>query len=341
MIKILTFYYPKNYGAFLQCFALQYATQGYVVDFVPNWKFFIGKKTERIPILKYFLGQWRRFKEQAKFPELKKLTLKKIEKNEDFNIFIAGSDQVWNPRCIQNLSNIYFLDFLSPKAKRISYAASLGMDHWPKDFEDKVIPMLQKFSAISVREESSVSYLTSLGLKNIECVCDPTILHSKTFYQKEFGLKQASPKKIFIYRIREKITSTMEDFSDLLKERGYEKTTVDLQKSSTLCSVTDWLNNIYNASCVITDSFHCAVFCILFHRPFLVIGNQSTSKGMNERFQTLLGKTGLLYRFLPENPSMNILQDIFNRPIDWHSIDEIVEEWRNHSIKWLKESLKS
>ena len=344
IIYTLTFHYPKNYGAFLQTFALQRKINSKVIDFIPKWSFFVGKKTEKIPlILRKCLGIYRSKKNISNFKEKEKLSL--IHLNTDTNnkkginsktIFIAGSDQIWNPNCIQDLYNEYFLNFSPYSSKRISYAASLGMKQWPKDFEQLVLPMLQRFDAISVREESSVPYLTSLGLKNVVCVCDPTILHKSDFYKEQFpATKVYKEEYAFVYKIREQIPKAVQEtFPNKV-------ITVDLQKRKNLVSVTDWLSYIDNAKFVVTDSFHCAVFCILFHKPFLVIPNQSTGKGMNERFATLLGKTSLEYRCLTCEESTEQVLEKLNSPIDWDHVDAVLEEWRTYSANWLKNALEN
>jgi hypothetical protein len=340
----LTFHYSKNYGAFLQAFALQNKINSRIIDFIPKWSFFVGKKAEKYPLIfRKFIGIHRSKKYISTFPENKNITLAQLNtdicnkrESDKEIVFIAGSDQIWNPKCIQNLTNEYFLNFTPDSCKRISYAASLGMSQWPKDFEQQVLPMLQRFDAISVREESSVPYLTSLGLKNVVCVCDPTILHKSNFYKEQFpATKVYKEEYAFVYKIREQIPKAVQEtFPNKV-------ITVDLQKRKTLVSVTDWLSYIDNAKFVVTDSFHCAVFCILFHKPFLVIPNQSTGKGMNERFATLLGKTSLEYRCLSCEESTEQVLEKLNSPIDWDHVDAVLEEWRTYSANWLKNALEN
>ncbi|GHV12260.1 hypothetical protein AGMMS49938_04460 [Fibrobacterales bacterium] len=214
------------------------------------------------------------------------------------------------------------------------------MAKWPKDFEQKVLPWLQKFQAISVREESNVPYLTSLGLSNVVCVCDPTILHKGDFYRRKFSIVQAlhtMPLQpfVFVYKIRETLPNAVQETLTNTKT-----ITVDLQKKKTMVSVSDWLANIDHAEWIITDSFHCAVFCILFHKQFVVIPNRSTGVGMNERFATILGKTGLEYRMLQGNEFKEKFQEKLNRPVDWNKIDSILEDWRTYSGNWLKNALE-
>lgn len=347
----INFHYEKNYGAFLQAYALQCKIRAKIINFCPGMFYykFVGEASlKKHPILGHLLHFIRycrfRIRLGLHFPELKKLNktkkisfLSSIKKlNLDINdAYIVGSDQVWNPQFIFRREDLYFLNFTPKSSKRISYAASLGMKQWPKPFEQKVLPMLRRFDAISVREESAVSYLTSLGLKDVVCVCDPTILHKGDFYRKEFSYNRIEEEFSFVYRIREVVPDSVQS---ILLSQNRE---IWLSKPWRwrLPSVTQWLQNIDNAKFVVTDSFHCAVFCILFHKPFLVIPNRSTGKGMNERFATLLGKTGLEYRTLTcEESSEEALRKL-NTPVDWEKVDAILKDWRTYSANWLEKAL--
>lgn len=249
-------------------------------------------------------------------------------------VFVVGSDQVWNPyHCVNLSENFYFLDFAPEGSRRISYAASLGVRSWPQDFERRVLPMLKKFDAISVREESSVPYLTSLGLKNVVCVCDPTLLHRAGFYRREFPYRREAGDFAFVYKIREILPDGV--LANLPENVRF----IDLGKRKNVVSVTEWLRNIDSSRFVVTDSFHCAVFCILFHKPFVVIPNRSIGKGMNERFSTLLGKTGLEYRNLTCDESAEEVREKLFRAVDWDAVDAALEAWRRRSETWLESAL--
>lgn len=351
-IGITSFQFSNNYGALLQAYSLQkhclnYANLVKHINYIP-YLYFVSPYEEtkykklkigvriykwlRRFICAYFYGKrsWRS-PINTKFSVLKKMSFYNAK---DTNVYITGSDQIWNPLFIWKREKIYFLVFGNKKAKRISYAASLGVKKWPKDFEQKVLPMLQCFDAISVREESAVTYLTSLGLKNVVCVCDPTILHNGDFYRNEFLYEKTTESFTFVYKIREVIPEYLKELFE--KNVRY----VDLGKRKNVVSVTDWLANIDNAKFIVTDSFHCAVFCILFHKPFLVLPNRGAMQGMNERFETLLGKTNLKYRVLSSEDTKEVALAKLNTPIDWDKIDSIMEEWRNYSANWLKKALE-
>lgn len=347
---IITFHYSKNYGAFLQSFSLnKQISNSTIVNFTPGYHLFAGRLKKILPFFWVIVASIKYYK----YLFIKKKIYPKFDKNGGINktkhftnplyktdlfnegIAICGSDQIWNPKFMSKYIPIYFASF-SNFSKRISYAASLGMKEWPKDFEQQVLPLLQRFDAISVREESSVPYLTSLGLKNVVCVCDPTILHNGDFYKEQFPANKVYKEDYaFVYKIRVDIPESVQSIFPK------KVLTVDLKKHKTLISVTDWLSNIDNAKFIITDSFHCAVFCLLFHKPFLVIPNQSTGKGMNERFGTLLGKTNLEYRCLNCDETTEQVLEKLKSPIDWDHVDAILEVWRTYSSNWLKNALEA
>jgi hypothetical protein len=345
----VTFHFGKNYGAFLQSYALSQYADTQILNFIPSYIYTVDPRAKKYPCLWRPLAFYRYLKQGfTSFEEFQRLSLtsrysstKQILKSGyDVNVFIVGSDQVWNPHFIKEREQVYFLSFVPSSAKRISYAASLGCTQWPKEFEQKVLPWLYKFNAISVREESSVLYLTSLGIKNVVCVCDPTILYTGDFYRQEFPTSLSSKLPfVFVYKLREILPQSAIDSCD-----RFEVVTVDMQKKKIMISVSEWLAYIDNAQWILTDSFHCAVFCILFHKPFVVIpshshANNSFGVGMNERFATLLGKTGLEYRVLQGDESKESFQEKLHRPVDWKKVDCILEEWRIFSGNWLKEAI--
>jgi len=338
-MKVISYRFHVGYGFILQALALQKYLRaiGYSVKhlklFRPYNSYVSKEKQNKYPAFIWKpVAIYRKLKaifsmEKKFFHELDLKFTKSLAIDND-KCFIVGSDQIWNPDLMLNMEQIYFLEFTN-SVKKISYAASLGMQKWPKEFEQRVLPLLQKFHAISVREESSVKYLHSLGL-NAVCVCDPTILHKADFYRKEFSLKKNSSEDyIFTFRIRENIPILC----------NCKTITVHLHNKKTLVSVSEWLSLIDNAEFVLTDSFHCVVFCILFHKQFAVFQNKGKEEGMNERFTTILGKTGLEYRILQDTETEEQILTVVKRPIDWVRVDAVLDEWRHYSANWLNNAL--
>jgi len=343
-MKVVSFYFNIGYGWVMQAFALQkylvlneYSAK-HLKLFMPSDNYVSEQKKDKFPLfiwkpiailkkMKYILPNLLYYKKLFSKVNLEFTNNFAMDNNK---CFIVGSDQIWNPNFIKNMEKIYFLEFAN-SAKKISYAASLGMSRWPKEFEQKVLPWLKNFNAISVREESSIEYLSSLGLKNVVCVCDPTILHTADFYRKEFNVKYNDEKFMLNYFLRGIIPQI----------HGIKNITIDFRNKKTMVTASRWLSLINNSVFVLTDSFHCVVFCILFHKPFAVFANNSKQLNeMNDRFLTILGKTNLEYRILQGNETEEQILKIVDREIDWEQVDRILEEWRNYSKKWLMEALE-
>lgn len=351
---IFTFNYAINYGAFLQSFALaNFDDECVVADLMPtsfkNFRYSVGPDArKKYPFIWIFLAVFRfskrfLFSRFYKFKENKKINISKRFFNwnsKNARIFldgctaIVGSDQVWNPKLIEGNEPIFFAQNAN-YAKRIAYAVSIGMEKWPLDFERKNVSSVKQFNFVSVREKSACDYLTSIGVKDVAWVCDPTILHNGDFYRKSFPNDISEPSYVFAYTIREHVPQDYLDF-DVVK-----KISVCAGNYRNIVSVTNWLGYIDKAEYIVTDSFHCVVFCLLFHKKFVVLLNQSRGKGMNERFASLLGRVKLENRCVSTSLSGNIVKEIMNAEINWNLVDEILEDWRIFSMNWLKKALES
>lgn len=352
---IFTFNYAINYGAFLQCFALNSLGKDYVVaDLTPrsfkNIRYCVGPYgRKKLPGIWIFLALYRFFKSYFvyryyRFKECDMLVLSqnerdwnnpKVKQYLDNNVAIIGSDQIWNPKMIEGMENVYFAG-IADFSKRIAYAASIGMAEWPDSFKNKIIDRLRKFNAISVREQSAVKYLNSIGIENVAWVCDPTLLNNGDFYKKQFGVKcDCADKYVFHYVIREKIPASFFNFTE------GRVISINAGNRKNFVSVSDWLSCINNSEYVVTDSFHCVVFCLLFHKKFIVVLNKSRGSGMNERFFSLLGKTNLMYRCVDVKDALDQVKNKLFTEIDWNDIDLILDNWRHESIDWLNKALET
>jgi len=353
----VTFYYSGNFGAFLQTWALQrfLGESNTLLYFNPsdvNYRFYIKKNSRwrKIPFFWRFLALYRYIFQRRKIPDnvcmlrhtRKYYSLKELIKNPpEADVYIAGSDQIWNSKkMFYDETNFepYFLGFGSPNTKRIAYAASMGGKEWPVTYTQKVLPYLRKFHAISVREESSVPFLNSIGLENVAVTCDPTILWTADVYRAYFHLEENKhSENIFIYRFRKYPVSVQQFLNG-------KKTIEFVFSECKQVPVSQWLYNISNAEFVITDSFHGTVFSILFHKPFIIfpIARKNAIIG-NERFHSLLKKINLQYRLLSinETETKEEVEKILYSPIDWEQVDRILEEWRIYSANWLRSALEN
>ena len=272
-------------------------------------------------------------------------------KEAKYDAYVVGSDQCWRPRYNAFLTSM-FLDFAKEeKPKRIAYAASFGTDQWEFTQEKTSIcaPLAQKFDFVSVREDSGVKLCKDhLGVNAVH-VLDPTLLLTKEDYirlieaEKEskakgtlfnYILDPDAAKSAFINKVeKEKGLTT---FQVLPKCQAETRTKEDVKNRIEDCvfpGVTTWLRAFMDAEMTIVDSFHGMVFSIIFNKPFWVIGN--ANRGMS-RFTSLLKVFHLEDRLLDANH----LKDVdINRPIDWSSVNAILEQKRNECINLLLSQL--
>ena len=353
-IGILTFQYPenRNFGASLQ----SYACLNLMRKFKKNVKLINYYKTD----YNYsFKGKILSKLESKNFIEYNKkflsLTRKIISNenlnflNKEFDIFVVGSDQVWRDKYLNKQTRHYFFDFVDVNKKKIAYAASFGVDFWEGDekLTEEIKPLIKRFDAISVREESGIDICkNTFEIDNVVCVLDPTLMISKEDYQPilaDWKDKSHLNKKYIAHMLlddNEKLKKGSKEIANYLKAKinyikGKEKTFL-WKKYFAYNKVSQWLTYLKDAELVITDSFHCTVFSLIFHKKFVVVANPK--RGI-ARLETLLGKVGLRERFFTNIEDV-IKSGILDKEIDYIEVDKKLEVHRKYSMEFLKKALE-
>lgn len=353
-IGILTFQYPenRNFGASLQTYAclklfMKFEKNTKIIDYYQNnySNFFIKKilrnlESENfIEYNKKFISKTEKFNRNDKLDKL----------NEKFDIFIVGSDQVWRSKYLNNMTSHYFFDFVDNSKRKIAYAASFGVDSWEGDkkLTEEIKPLIKRFNHISVREESGIDICkNTFGVDNVVCVLDPTLMINRKDYQPildEWQDKSHLKKKYIAHMLlddTEQLRNGSKKIADYLgAEINYikGKSFKFLGKTITLYNkVSQWLTYLKDAELVVTDSFHCAVFSIIFHKKFVVVANPA--RGI-ARLETLLGKVGLEDRFFTNIEDV-LKSGVLDREIDYQEVDKKLEVHRKYSMDFLRKALE-
>ena len=71
------------------------------------------------------------------------------------DIYMTGSDQVWNSIYNRGIDRSFYLDFAPQPSRRIAYAASVGMDDFPESEKTTITSLLKKYDKITVREQAA------------------------------------------------------------------------------------------------------------------------------------------------------------------------------------------
>lgn len=376
-IGILTQPIHNNYGGILQAFAL-YS----VLENIGHEPWIINRDYERKNIyfrlkhkLKYIISHYILRREQKFAIPLFYLTkkeneilsqhtkkfvtryipniTKKIYRNTEFkdctifDAYIVGSDQVWRPEyspCIMN----YFFDFVNDdNAIKLSYAASFGTDknEFSKEQIMAIRPLLSKFKAVSVREESGVKLCKDLfGYENAIHVLDPTMLIEPQSYIEMLNLKKVCTNNYFASYVldkdkeKSKINDELMEYYNINYKSLMPQETLQMDNRSKIDKcvfppVEDWLNGILGARFVITDSFHGTVFSILFNKPFVVLNNKGRGTA---RLNSLLKMFNIQNRIASD---INDVKNILKKEVEWESVNNKIRLYKMDSMNFLINNL--
>lgn len=253
--------------------------------------------------------------------------------------YIVGSDQCWRPRYSANIRNYYF-DFVKTDAKKIAYAASFGVDEW--EYSDEVTAIVKecakRFDAISVRENSGVILCKEKLGVDAAWVLDPTMLLGKDGFMK-FVTPDSNRGYVLNYLLEES-----KEARELVQYVANDLNVFEIHSniaspifhrgepllSHLNISVEQWLSNIHNASFVVTDSFHGAVFSILFNVPFMVKLNAVRG---NARLESLLTDFGLMDCICKNINNIKI------PTFDWERINNHLSQRQKESTEFLTNAL--
>ena len=346
IINILTFSKVYNRGANMQAYALKTFLEknGAKVLFIDIQL----PKSKTLNFSGYIFDFFQNalskiFRVQTKFKFTKKYSnsyeLKKDPPIAD--VFVVGSDQVWNPDITKNLGSLtYFFDFLPNKAKRVSYAASIGTKEWKhNELCAPIKECLKKFNAVSVREDSACEICKSMFDIDAKVVVDPTLLLSEQDLRSIIGRKKNVENTTFTYLLYndERITDyvkTIHSLSGNITLKGL--TNSKLSKILNIYTIKRWLKKIESSNLIITNSFHCMVMSILLHKNFVVI---PPYPGRETRILSLLNKIGLCDRYIDNIYDEDNILNLISSEIDYKKVDEQICLLRKESEAFIYDNI--
>jgi len=356
-VGILTFHRAHNYGAVLQCYALQeiLKRKGHhvqVIDYRQPWieEFyrtfsmsmfreadgFSGKIAYLKKNLKKFLQAPLRSRHFNLFRiNYLDMTLPCLDEiPDDFDCYVIGSDQLWSLHCLGGkVDETYFGKFRRKPASRIvGYAVSADM----KSVEalEAEIPLLTSgFDSLSMRERETADKVSAVSGRPCDVCLDPTLLTDMELWRPLTDDRWKNRKYVLMYEVRRR----PED-RGLLRRKAEQAAAgigggcevIDLSQVSR--SVTDFVSLFRYASHVVTTSFHGCVFSILFERPFTML---PLWDGYDLRYKELLAALNASDRIVSADGPVLL------GPIDFTQIKSSLEELRKSSFayieKWIGE----
>lgn len=335
-IGIVTWFESENMGTNLQAYALyeKLVSLGYDVSLISyfnyeSWGLSIQVKNllEKLGVLDFLRMNFGKAVSRKRKIRIYKFFHKnvKIEKTysrkqylrllEQFDIFISGSDQIWNPN---HLDSFYLLDFAANK-KKIAYASSIGVRAFPENLKNVYSKYLQSYSQIGLRETVGVNIVNELlGIKKAVKVVDPTFLLNSQEWRKLANLSKLEYKDDFLFCY---FIGNRKGYEDHLKnvylKSGCFKIIVfcSMENSRTRfksipniiylkdSGMEDFVYLISQAKIVCTDSFHATAICINLQKNFVEFlrFDDKDGKSQNSRITDILGRYELTNRIYNPN----------------------------------------
>lgn len=339
-VAILTFHSVPNFGAFLQTFALKSTIESFGHE-VQVINLQLGIKKSFIGSISYALNDNSFSKYRAKYLNLtESITSFEGKREFGFDLYVVGSDQVWNKTITKENYLNYFFNFLPDSSNKISYAASFGQKEWPFNEEEtnQVKTLLQNFSGISVREKNGQNLIReNLGLDS-ELVLDPTLLIKN--YDQLIDHKQMENNLMTCFKF-----SRNGDFYDFVRKFSKQEGIKIRElrgvnpfkgtKTEPFPNIGSWLYFIKSAPYVITDSFHGVCFSIIFNKKFIAI--PADVKKFN-RIENLLSQLGLSNRIFYSYDEI-LENDRWKEDIDYVQVNNKLDALRKNSLSFLQKWL--
>lgn len=360
-IGILTFHNVPNYGAVLQCMALKSYIEKCeikdvrVIDYInigngedltiDNISNNIKKTNNMVKRIAkqiiFALNKSSYSQKLSKFADFRNnfmnLDSKVAEVNNNYDIIIYGSDQIWNPEITKGYDNFYYAKNIENKHIVIAaFAASCGDVDIVKE-EKEFIELMSNFHFISTREDSLSKYINSFGKKSV-CVLDPTFLLSKNEYLSKLQIAISTQDEyIFVYELQ-KNSNLMHVAKKIANRTGLKiKKVCGYLNNSTInmngifdAGPKDFLELLANAKYVVTNSFHGVTFSMIFNINFYVV----LPKSRTSRITELLNKFDLTERILLENDMLEL------QSIDFIKLNSLIEEKNIETKKYLSSIFK-
>ena len=369
-IALLSFHNAYNYGASLQAYALQHALEemgakceyidylnearenaydmGYQLKDAVR-KHDPGRIVRTVVGTPYILSRGKKFK--AFYDKYLHKTDRVYHNSQEakalnsmYDKFIVGSDQVWNTKN-NGGDTAYLLDFVEDNTKKISYSSSFGMERVPEPYLEDYRKCLMTIDRLAVREVAGVKIVRELTGRTAHLVLDPVFLLDRESWSRLKSQSDQDGKKHLFFYLNK--PSQISEFYRIGYQNKEAKTHIlssyvtpmDFLNPSVKVRVsmspTEFLEEIATAELVVTASFHCLAFAILFHKPFVVI--LAGDKGKDERLINLLKITDLESRIL----TSDMTSARINSPIDYDKVDRLLQPYLEYSREYLRRAAYS
>lgn len=359
----------NNYGSILQTYAMQRAIENIpgwtceTIDYLPQG----GSSGARLPLFKRLLNCVRREviygRQNRGFRQMRVEEIRMTRPYANFedlreaypeaNVYLTGSDQTFNPLYTKG-DPAYFLSFISEKrresVRKISYSASFAQrleEEWRPIYRQA----LMDYDALSIREQHGVDLAHELTGKEVAHCCDPTLLltHDEWAEFAQKARKKIRVPYILCYNLAYRVNPyPMANRVEKAVQNQLELPLIFLNGSKSDClkphsriikgaTPYEFVDLFFNATFIMTSSFHGAAFALQSGKPFLayVHGNADAD---NRTFD-LLRRCGAASHAMPIGPSFTSGLDLKQFESSGREKDRL-NDFRHKSNVWLRKNLE-
>ena len=238
------------------------------------------------------------------------------EINSSYDFFVAGSDQVWNPRFFKTDRGMYInmLGFASPN-KKIALSPSISMPKLSLEQQQLFKKYLPDFKVLSCRENLGSSQIKEMTGRDCVTLLDPTLIlekHQWVEVEKRPKFYKKNQKYVLLYFLSGMSPKTVSIVNKIAKDHNLIVIDIYNPKSKYYrCGPSEFIYLIHHSKIVLTDSFHACVFSILFDKPLRVFERGDGKAFMSSRITNLIEKLGLSAGiYITENQNFNY-DDLF------------------------------
>ena len=368
-IGIITFHASLNCGSMLQAYALQevlqdkYKAEVDIInysnfgqrsyyskwDIYPKPSVFVNN-IKAIPYYKQMNDMRKDYKKfEDDYFNLKTKLIKHRRNlkgiDENYDIIIAGGDQVWNVRC-RDADKAYFLSFVD-KAKKVAYSPSMGARNInkvalrPQTYKE----LLKQFDYLSIRENNGQKWLKDLTGIEAPIIADPTLLLNGEEWKSKVKHKKIEEKFILLYAFSYANAENNKMLAEVSKKYKMPIYIIDGKqwgiyklnqfgiKLWNQSGPEGFISLMESASLVLVQSFHGIVFSALFHKCFWSLRNNVIKNKDDDRAKVILNQTGLENRTVCYE---NLLDIDLLQPIDYSQVDKNIDIMRKTAFDYIE-----
>lgn len=281
----------------------------------------------------------------------KRITWNELSKNPIIaDIYVCGSDQLWNPKFRGNANDKgYFLAFAPKETKLIAYAPSLAVPSVSEEIKKDMKCLLERFDYVSVREKTGAKIVSDIIEKEVPVMLDPAFLLTKKEW-KEISKPIKTPKKYILCYVFGNNGVNIDIITKISKKLNLP--VISLAMSAIAMAENsfekyynvgplEFIDLVDNAELVVSDSFHATVFSLIMETPFIVFTRAAKlfeGNDMNSRITNILEDVNLKHRIVNDHHDIQY-ETLLN--LDFTGVSKTIGQKREVSKKWLTAALES